>query len=391
LSISGLQFRGNRPLQKQRSPDGQAPFGLYLRGGCTDIDIQECTFRDLGNSSVPANRTGGGGIVLGPIPGAPDQTVENITIRHCRFAANGNVPGIYIGGGDMPGFRRRNISVLDNEFEGVPEGTRAQNCIYILAESPAAEITNVTIANNRFHVDAMVDALIELNWVRSFTITGNSGVFDSALPDSSAMLIRDGAVDGVISANSFVNRSGVERVVGIILVNFVDPGEVSGIVITGNSLRGFSRAGIAVDRGSNTVIVQGNRIEGPGNAGIRIAAASNVLVANNLLSGLQTAIQLAARTPGAPTRGVQLTGNRITDSGGDGACLIDVDGDLIDVQDLLITHTAVHSPRAGTKALASGRFRKADGNILRDNQVGSLALVAGGEEGGYETIRKADD
>lgn len=387
VAFSGIAFHGNRDWQKRRSQDGQAPFGLYLRGGCTDVSIDDCLFQDLGNSSVPANRTGGGGIVLGPVPGAPDQTVENIAIRRCIFRGNGNVPGLYIGAGDRPGFRRRNIAVIDNEFEGVPHGTRAQNCIYILSESPAAEIVNVTVAHNRFHVEAMVDALIEMNWVRGFSITGNTGIFDAALRDTSAVLLRDGVTDGAVTANSFVNRSGNERVSGIVLVNFVDPWELGGIAISGNALRGFSRAAILVDRGSRNVVVQGNRIDGPGGAGIRIAASANVLVSGNLLTGLDAAIQLAARTAGPPTQGIQITQNRISDSGRQDSCLIEMDGgSAIDVRDLVIAGNIVSAPRPGTRALATGRFAQADGNRMERNLTGGLPAVPADERGGYERI-----
>lgn len=385
LELRDLGFFGNIGRQRSRAPDGQAPFAVYLRGPCRRITIRRCRFEGFGDRGGPAAHSGGGGVILGPLPGSPDQDLQDIAIRECVFRGNGNVPGVYVGAGDAAGARRGNVSVIDNAFSGAPPGTRAQNCVYVLGEGPQAQVSAVTIAGNRFLVDGFVDAAIELNWVHGFAVTGNTVEIRGGLAGSSGILVRDGAVNGTIADNALVDRSGAPRTTGIVLLNFEEPGRIRNVTVSGNTVSGFAWRGIALDRGTDQALVGGNLIVGPTVEGVRVSGSENVSVRGNRIVDTAVAVRLAQRTPGPPTRGISIAGNDFVNCGG-GAALIDLEGDRPDVRGLVLQGNLATGTRPGTGAYARGRFASSEGNRMLDEPPPSLRPVSAGEESGYERI-----
>lgn len=286
---------GNQPVQTTRDRTGQSCFGLYLRGDVRQITLLRCRFAQLGEgrSRHATDDTGGGGVVIGPAPTDEDQALEDIAVLECVFEHNGNVPGVYINGGTRAGRMRRGVRIVGNRFTGVPTATRFQNCIYVLAEHPAAAISGVTIADNRCEIDTSIDACIELNHVDGFRIAGNHIHVRSGAPGSSAMLIRDGSRRGVITGNVLVETGHMPDQAGILLVNFQNPGTQEDIAITHNSIAGFGWRSIGIDRGSRGVLVANNRVSAttrPLECAVRVAAAQHVRIEALLVSDATLAL-----------------------------------------------------------------------------------------------------
>ncbi|WP_313387562.1 glycosyl hydrolase family 28-related protein, partial [Rhodospirillum rubrum] len=346
VSFSGLGFLGNAARQTTAAADGQHGFALSLRGAIRALALTDCHISGFGDGA-----NGGGGVVIGPAPDSPLQALEDITLRGCRFEANGNVPGVYLSGGDKIGARRGAIRVIDNHFTGIANSGRAQNCVYILGGGPQTRIEGVIIEGNSFALATPVDACIELNWAEAFTITANTIVFDDALDGSSAILLRDGCKTGSVSANTLSDRTPGREVGGILLLNFADPGTVEDIVLAANSLSGFSWRAVAIDRGSRGIVVTGNRISGGGRTtkeAIRVAGARTVLIEGNVISGARFPVLLAGQGSAA-VGDISILGNFLADCGGEPG-LIDASA-APDLRGLVIGDTTITAPRPGTRAL----------------------------------------
>jgi hypothetical protein len=319
FSLRDLGFVGGRSRQLVASRSGQVGFGIYLRGALSAVAIRGCRFESFGDG-----RSGGGGIVLGAVPGQNEQGLSDILVEGCSFFDNGNVPGLYISGGDRPGVERSGIRISGNTFAGTGGSNTVQNAVYILGGTNAA-IRHVEVASNRFEFSTPVDAAIELNWVESFTISKNTLHFHATMPGSTGMLIRDGSHNGTISENSITSDTPEASLRGILLLNFSHPDRISNIVVSGNILSGVAGA-IAADRGTSGVVIANNRIHGgsePGSFGVRIADAAEVMVSGNLITFMRNAVTLGHGDQAASDlRGILVEGNYIRECGGQGLYLI---------------------------------------------------------------------
>lgn len=320
VTIRDLGFWGGRSRQVRFSPQGQEGFALYLRTALRAINILNCRFQHFGDG-----HSGGGGIILGPRPEAHGQGVENLRIEHCVFADNGNVPGLYIAASHAQGGPCQGISINDNSFAGSVGSTKVQNCIYILGGGGQSPIRHVAISGNRFEFDTRVDAAIELNWVDTFTLSGNTLHFQAAMPGSSGILIRDGCANGAIVGNVIVSDRADNDLRGILLLNFQHPGTISNLVISDNVVSGVIGA-IGVDRGSTGVVVASNRISGsnaPASVGIRVVDASGVVVNGNMISAMAKAMTMGmGDRPASGLRNIVVERNRFDRCGDDGQALI---------------------------------------------------------------------
>lgn len=368
FSLTDLGLAGNLATQPARGGDGQAPFALYARGAQKRITLRRCHVSGFGEGPADGGRsqTGGGGVVIGPAPDSADQALEDIAILDCSFTGNGNVAGIYLCAGSKPGAARRGVRISGNRFGGVPAGTRAQNCVYVLADNAEVRISGVSIQDNRFEIEAAIDALVELNWVEGFAISGNQMIFDGGLPGSSAILLRDGCRAGTVAGNVLVERSGADRIGGILLLNFANPGRVEEIAVSDNVLTGFRWRAIAADRGSRGVTISGNRIAGAGEA-VRVADAQDVHVTGNSVADSRHPVLIAAAT----SRDVTVSGNHFIRCGGAGG--------LVQLGDPGIAGLSVGGNRAsgsrdGTSALVAGPIA-ADARIA-GNELAGLKAVA---------------
>ncbi|MFY7960348.1 MAG: glycosyl hydrolase family 28-related protein [Elsteraceae bacterium] len=376
FSLTSLGLEGNIGSQTTVSRDGQTSFAVYIRGQVRRISIIGCRIAHFGDGGPKGSaKSGGGGVILGPGPHQPLQALEDIVVAQCRFDGNGNVPGVYISGGHIPGEIRANLRIEGNRFSGVAPGSRPQNCVYILSDSAETRIRNVVVIGNQFDVRTDVDAMLELNWVQGFVIANNSFRFAGALPESTSILVRDGVRSGSIAGNSFVNETS-ERVAGVVLVNFAHPGTIEDVTITGNSIQGYGWRGISVDRGSRGVVVSANRISGDPRImaeGIRVVDAKNVLVVGNLLSRIARPIQLGAgEGPHAGLAAVAIRGNLIVDCGGFGPLIED---GLAAAVEVALIDNEVRDSRPGTSGLVSHALANG-GARLAGNHHPDLAASA---------------
>jgi hypothetical protein len=293
---------------------------LHLRCGLRAISILNCRFQHFGDG-----HSGGGGVILGPRPEAEGQGLENLRIEHCVFTDNGNVPGIYIAASQGRRGDCQGVSVSNNSFNGSVGSTKVQNCIYILGGGDQNLIRHVAIADNRFEFDTRVDAAIELNWVDTFTLSGNTLHFQAAMPGSSGILIRDGCTNGAIVGNVIVSDRADNDLRGILLLNFQHPGTISNLIIADNVVSGVIGA-IGVDRGSAGVVVANNRISGsnaPASVGIRVVDASGVVVNGNMISAMAKAMTMGmGDRPASGLRNIVVERNRFDRCGDDGQALI---------------------------------------------------------------------
>ncbi len=154
------------------------------------------------------------------------------------------------------------------------------------------------------------------------------------------------------------NRVGVDTdgplgvlVAGTIAGNgiFVDSGSstLTGIIVSGNSVAGFTSAGILIDPAADPVVT-GNTVTGPGTIGIEVAdAIGSVTVTGNYVDNVDTGISVHDTTGDAgdtitiggntigrnsilsPTTGITLTNNNI--GGTIASNSVSVSGDGIDV------------------------------------------------------------
>jgi len=384
FTLADLGFSGNGADQRSRSPDGQSGFAVYARGALRRITLTGCRFAGFGDGL-----NAGGGVALGPRPDSPEQALEDIAVLDCVFDGNGNVPGVYIAGGGRPGQPRRNVRVTGNRFSGVPVSTRTQNCVYILADNAQTAIAGVVVAGNVFTIDTAVDVCVELNWVDGFSVADNLFDIGASVAGSTGVLLRDGCRAGTVSANSFIDRAGNERLAAIALVNFADPGFIEDVTVTGNTVRGFSWRAIDVDRGARGIVVSGNRISGGDrttNEAIRIVDARDVLVTGNAVTGALYPVVLSSGDgPEAGLRAVTVSGNQFTDCGGGGA-LVALERERASVTGLVLSGNRVSGPRPGTDAFADGRFAAPAGNMLADNLLAKLPATRPGDAAGFEFI-----
>lgn len=320
FSLSGLGFRGGRQAQLLPARDGQKGFAVYLRGALRAVHIQDCRFQAFGDG-----RQGGGGVVLGPVPGQAIPGPVDILVQGCTFVDNGNVPGIYISASNHGGTVSENIRIIANSFGGSVGSLKVQNAIYILGGGDGHAIRQVEISRNHFHFSAHVDAGIETNWVENFVIAGNVMDFQTALEGSTAILIRDGSAAGAVTGNIISSVSDQADFRGILLLNFEHPNQIRDVVITANVISGVPGA-IAADRGSSGVIIADNRIRGrnrAGGFGIRIVDARDVRVQGNAISSTVHAIALGhGDQPLSGLERVTVEHNQFSDCGGPGKAMI---------------------------------------------------------------------
>lgn len=367
LAIIDMGFRGGRVGHLAPSPDGQGGFALYLRGDVRSLRLDRCHFTSFGDGAG-----GGGGVVLGPLPGVPRPGPLRVHVEGCVFEDNGNVPGIYIQGGDRAEGREAGmIRIRGNVFAGVVGATKIQNTIYVLGGGERASVKGVEISHNQFHFSQPVDAAIELNWVEGFSVTGNILDFKTAIPGTTGILVRDGCNSGTIASNSLTSSVSEGGLRGIVLVNFAHPATIANVAVTGNSLTGLAKA-IGVDRGSVGVVVVGNRIEGRGGRqGIWINDARDVLASGNLISSMAHGMTIGhGDLPTSSTSGVTIEGNRFNGCGSVGGAVIRaaLPEDRASLDDLVIRgNTAGDMPPGVTglidPILASLPGSRIDGNI----------------------------
>lgn len=181
------------------------------------------------------------------------------------------------------------------------------------------------ISGNRFELDTRIDVAIELNWVDTFTLSGNMLHFQAVMPGSSGILIRDGCANGAIVGNVIVSDRADNDLRGILVLNFQHPGTITNLVISDNVVSGVIGA-IGVDRGSTGVVVANNRISGSNaqaSVGIRIVDASGVLVNGNIISAMTQAMAMGmGDRPASGLRNIVVEHNRFDRCGGDGQALI---------------------------------------------------------------------
>jgi hypothetical protein len=320
FSMDGLGFLGGRSRQLISSQSGQDGFALYLRTELRSITIRNCRFEHFGDG-----RGGGGGIVLGPRPQQAVAGPVDILVEGCVFADNGNVPGLYIctGGAAAPG--ASGIRIQGNSFGGSVGSVKVQNAVYVLGSGPNTVIRHVDVSHNRFDFSSAVDVGVELNWVETFVVSGNTLHFHAAIKDSAAILVRDGCADGVINGNIITSSSEEETLRGIVVLNFRHPGHIRNLMIVGNVVSGFAGA-IVADRGSNGVIIADNRISGRGDGsgfGIRVVDVAGVQVSGNMISAMGRAVLLGhGDQPESALRDVVVERNRFLGCGGGGLALI---------------------------------------------------------------------
>lgn len=349
FSLTGLGFRGGRPAQLVNARDGQQGFALYLRGALERVAIRQCRFDHFGDG-----RAGGGGIILGPVPGAAIAGPADIVVEGCAFADNGNVPGLYISASDAGPGPSAGVRVHGNSFGGSVGSMKVQNAIYVLGGGQGREIRQVDISGNRFHLTAPVDAAIETNWVEGFTIAGNVVDIQAALDNSSAILIRDGCAKGVVGGNVITSDSAVASLRGIALLNFQHPGNIRDVVVAGNVVSGIAGA-IAIDRGSSGIVVADNRISGrdlPGAFGVRVVDAESVRISGNMISDSRHAVLLGhGDQPRSALRDVVVERNHFIRCGGDGAALVaalhpdsGLIAEAVDIRDNTVAAPAAGSP-----------------------------------------------
>lgn len=284
FSITDLGFLGNRGGQLVPSATGQEGFALYLRGILRAITLNRCRFEHFGDG-----RNGGGGVVLGPAPGYEVQGLDHIAVENCSFTDNGNVPGLYISGGDKPS---GNVRVHGNDFTGSIGATKVQNTIYVLGGGKQAILRHLDISHNRFDFTTPVDVAIEVNWAENFTIANNIMHFHATMPGSTAILIRDGSTVGMITGNVLSSSTDDPTLRGILALNFSHPGEITDLVVSANLISGIAGA-ISADRGVRGMMITGNRIVGRGvkdSFGIRVVDARNVRVLGNTVSAMNQGV-----------------------------------------------------------------------------------------------------
>jgi hypothetical protein len=320
FSAVDLGFRGGRSRQLSHAAAGQDGFALYLRGPLRRIAIRNCRFEHFGDG-----RNGGGGIVLGPVPGQPFSGPGDIRVDGCVFADNGNMPGIYVSAGDHPDSDCGGIRIRDNSFSGCIGSTKVQNAIYVLGGGEGATVRHVDISRNRFDFTTFIDAAIELNWVDAFTVEANTLHFQAVMPGSTGILIRDGSAHGAIVGNIITSATAEASLRGILVLNFRHPGRIHDLVIAENVISGVSGA-IAADRGSDGVVIANNRIVGRSDRegfGIRVVDAQAVLVSGNMVAAMAQAVVVGhGDQPESALRDVVVERNRFSRCGAAGQALI---------------------------------------------------------------------
>ncbi|OJX67158.1 right-handed parallel beta-helix repeat-containing protein [Magnetospirillum sp. 64-120] len=351
FSLTSLGFHGGRPAQLVNGRDGQQGFALYLRGALERLSIRQCRFDHFGDG-----RAGGGGMILGPAPGTAVPGPADIVVEGCVFADNGNVPGLYISASDAGPGPSAGIRIHGNSFGGSVGSLKVQNAVYVLGGGPGRELRQVDISDNRFDLTAPVDAAIETNWIEGFSIAGNIVDIRSALPDSAAILIRDGSAKGVVGGNVISSDSDLDSLRGIALLNFQHPGRITDVVVAGNVVSGVAGA-IAVDRGSSGVVVADNRLRGrdlPGGFGVRVVDAEAVRVSGNMISDSRHAVLLGhGDQPQSALRDVVVEHNHFLRCGGGGSAIVGAlhpDGGLV-AEAVEIRHNVVTAAAAGSPLL----------------------------------------
>lgn len=366
LALVGLGFVGNVGRQAARDPEGQAAFAVYIRGALRRVRIEGCRFSAFGEKRHGKSlATGGGGVVLGPSARHDDQALEDVAVENCGFFGNGNVPGVYVSGGGRPGSRRRNLRIVGNRFSGVAPDTRPQNCVYVLGGDGETRIDGVTVSDNRFDIDTYVDACIELNWVESFAVAGNTVALTGAVAHTAGLLLRDGCRGGSVTGNVFVDRSGQAMTTAIALINFQHPGVIEDVTIAGNTVRGFRWRGIAIDRGARGVVASGNRVAGAADAPIaeafRVTDVEDVLIAGNAVAEAALGVIVTpGSAPQSGARAVTVSGNQFFRCGGAG-CVIDGRGAATG---LTVSGNRVVDPSPAAQVFVRGRFAPSDGGNL---------------------------
>ncbi|HLO78209.1 MAG TPA: right-handed parallel beta-helix repeat-containing protein, partial [Magnetospirillum sp.] len=367
FAIENMGFRGNRPAQTARSPDGQGGFAVYVRGDLRSVTLRGCRFEGFGDGGQ-----GGGGVILGPTPGEAEQGLADITVQDCVFRNNGNVPGLYVSGGVSGKALRATVSITGNQFEGIAGSSKFQNAIYVLGE-PGSRIGQVNVSHNTFEFLSPVDAAIELNWVENFVVAGNTIQFRNAQPFSSGILLRDGTKAGTVSANVITNTAPEKELRGVALLNFGTGGTIEDVVVASNTLSGVPHA-IAADRGSRGILISGNRIAGShdlGVTGIRIMDADGVIADGNLISAMRHALVIGAGSgDGSRTRAVHIANNVFTGCGGDRHALVALEGAPERLSDVVVRANRTIAPLPGTPAFADAALSSVA--VVADNAIADL-------------------
>lgn len=323
FTLQDIGIRGGRLRQSISSRSGQEGFGLYARGSVIGVTVRNCHFEQCGDG-----RSGGGGLVLGPRPEAVGALLVDVVIEGCRFVDNGNVPGVYLSAPaaapDDPLLVNGRVRIHGNSFGGVVGSQTVQNSVYILGGGPQTPVLHVEISNNQFHYDSLVDSAIELNWCHGFTISENSLRYRVSMPQTAAILVRDGCQSGVISGNMVVAEAPQQGLSGISLLNFAHPGHIKQVVISNNVLSGLHTA-VAIDRGATTVMASNNQISGPatpGSVAFRVIDAQAVSVQSNMVSDVGHGVLIGyGDRPQSGLRAVAITGNHFLRCGQGGAVI----------------------------------------------------------------------
>lgn len=377
FSICALGFRGGRTAQRVVSPDGQGGFAVYLRGALRAVALRGCRVAGFGDG-----RGGGGGVVLGALPGQPEQGLVDVAVEDCLFEDNGNVPGVYVNGGEAPGALRAGVRLRGNRFAGTVGSDKVQNAIYVLGAAQAP-LRQVEVTGNHFDFGTPVDVAVELNWVEGFTVAGNLIHFRMALPESTAILLRDGCAGGTVAGNTVSATTSEFELRGIGLVNFAHPGQIRDVTVTGNVLTGISRA-IAVDRGSSGIVVSANRIDGglqPGQCGIRVVDAAHVLVLGNMISAMRQAVVIGAGTHGLSRfSAVAVEENHFSGCGGAPYLIASATtGERVAGDRLTIRANRAFDTLAATVGLIDPLLAAVPGIRIADNQTDGLGEIGGPE------------
>lgn len=262
VSVSDMGFRGNRGFQTTNSVSGQDMGCFHLRGGSVEgFELDNCRIYEFGDSAG----VGGFGVLIGAVSGT-GKKISDIKITNNSFENIANVPGVYINGNESFHTEFKNLVLTGNSFS-TKITTSDQNCIYILGSANNIA-KSVTVNENNFYAEWMLDCSVELNYCRGFSVSSNnfiakgSGLF-------TPILIRDGSSDGVVHGNTIQGDTGAATGTAIAVIGFTSTANTQNrISVTDNAIYNFGTSstgvGISLSGGCNDIICSGNIISGLG-------------------------------------------------------------------------------------------------------------------------------
>ncbi len=382
FSMKNIGIRGNRSFQTTNFTNGSSDgYGVgFFSGPINDVEFDNIYVSSFGSTTFPTSS--GGGILIVPV--GADSRCNDIRCTNSIFRNNSKIGGFYIDPSEATLGGGKNYYINDNTIYGSGGNN---NGLYVLGGYLGAGtsnyfVENVQINRNQFYMEANLDACIEINGVRGFTINENNAVMTSS--GVCNFLIRSDVKNGSFSNNNIVSYSSDTTKPSIALVAFSNGEYQDNIVVDGNTviLSTANTNVFKIQKGSRRIKFSNNVVSStatisPVSSVLGVGEASDVDIFNNTFENITNGIVISDGTFPSTSR-IRIKNNSWNNSGGSAAAQISTTGGTISVTYLHVEDNTVTNPKStsGGAAFASLAVSANTGNIIRNNKVfGGLSVI----------------